>query len=339
LSDSDGATLHNCFVREMALISDLASRFGLKRRPNSLVGHIDGIFSGAIRGWIDAGGASPASVIVRKNGEVLGSCEANQFRADLMQKGIRNGRCGFSLALLKDEEITIGDLLEVEEAHAPNRKLALRMTTKVFNKTLGSAELIAPDRVAGWVYMPWQPKRRLNVEVRVGNRSVAKASVNVDRRSMHGLSQGRSGFDIELKGAYDLTSTDAEPSVRCIESGVAIPIAEAARVSGAAPAGKGGRWGMTHAGADTAATTQSAEAGDDEPGSPETLMQENERLRTALADRDSELARSRLQLQQLQEEMEHWFLQYLDLQKSVAERASATDVGSATRKSIPGRKK
>jgi hypothetical protein len=324
-------------VRAMALISDLAMRFGLKRSSNSLNGHIDGVFSDALRGWVDAGGASPASVIVRKNGEVLGRCEANQFRADLMQMGIRNGRCGFSLALLNDPEITLGDLFEVEEAHAPNRKLSLKMTNKVFNKTIGSVELIAPNRVAGWVYMPWQPKRRLTIEICVGNRIVTTAPVNLDLRSTHGLSHGNSGFDIEVKGVGDLTSIDTGLSVRCIESGGAIPIAETAKAGGTESAGGGRQLGMTHTNPGYAATRISTRDSEDQSGSPEALRKENERLQMALAHRESELAMNRLQLGQLQEELEHWFLQYLELQKSVAERTASTEVDSATRKSAPAK--
>jgi hypothetical protein len=320
---SEASAADHRLVGDMALISDLASRFGLYKRPNDLVGHIDGVFAGALRGWVDAGGPTPASVIIRKNGEVLGHCQANQFRADLIRKGIGNGRCGFSLALLKNPEITLGDVLELEEAHAPNRKLSLTMTAKVFNKTLGSVELLAPDRVAGWVYLPWQPKRRLNVEVRIGNRSVATAPANLDHRLSAGLSDGHTGFEIELDGARDLASMDEELSVHCIESHAAIPISENARSSGTEAAGQGERTGRAHKSAGSAATAKSANGRKDNSGaegSPETLRKENERLRMALSDRESELAMTRLQLQQLQEEMEHWFLQNLELQKSLSKK-------------------
>ena len=326
----------------MTLIAGLASRFGLGKPANSLVGHIDGVFSRSIRGWVDDGGTAPVSLIVKRNGEVLGRCEANQFRADLLQLGIRNGRCGFSLALLTDADIRVGDVIEAVEEQAPNRKLSLRVTSKVYNKTLGSVDLIAPDRVAGWVYLPWQPKRRLNVEVRIGNRSVATATANLDHRLSAGLSDGHTGFEIEVEEAGDLASMKDELSVHCIESGTAIPISENAWSSGAASASRGQRTGTAHRSAGSAATAKSARDGNDSTsaeGSTDMLRQENERLREVLAERESQLAMNRLQMQQLQEEMEHWFLQYLELQKSVSGKEAVPDGGSATRKSARARKK
>jgi hypothetical protein len=326
----------------MALISGLVSRFGLGKASNSLVGHIDGVFSGFIRGWVDGGATGPVSLIVKRNGDLLGHCEANQFRADLMELGIRNGRCGFSLALLTDADIRVGDVIEAVEEQAPNRKLSLKVTSKVYNKTLGSVDLIAPHRVAGWVYLPWQPKRRLTVEIRIGNRSVATAPANLDHRLSAGLSEGHSGFEIEVDGAGDLASMKDELSVQCIESGAAIPISENAWPSGAEWAGQGERTGRLHRSAGSAATAKSARDGNDNTsaeGSPDTLRQDNERLREVLSERESQLAMNRLQMQQLQEEMEHWFLRYLELQKSAPGGKALPDGGSATRKSKLAAKK
>jgi hypothetical protein len=273
---------------------------------------------------------------------LLGHCEANQFRADLMELGIRNGRCGFSLALLTDADIRVGDVIEAVEEQAPNRKLSLKVTSKVYNKTLGSVDLIAPHRVAGWVYLPWQPKRRLTVEIRIGNRSVATAPANLDHRLSAGLSEGHSGFEIEVDGAGDLASMKDELSVQCIESGAAIPISENAWPSGAEWAGQGERTGRLHRSAGSAATAKSARDGNDNTsaeGSPDTLRQDNERLREVLSERESQLAMNRLQMQQLQEEMEHWFLRYLELQKSAPGGKALPDGGSATRKSKLAAKK
>jgi len=325
----------------MTVIAKFVSRLGLRNSANSLVGHIDGVFSGHLRGWVDGSGASPVSVILRKNGEVLGQCEANQFRIDLMQKGIRNGRCGFALALLEDPEIQLGDVLEVAEAQTPNRRLLLRMTNRVFNKTLGSVDLVAPDRVVGWVHLPWQPKRRLTVEVRVGNRLVATGPTT-SGSSISRLGVGCCGcdFDFELNPVLDVADEDVELSVRCIESGRVIQIADLAKARGGEPRCKGEPLGQPRTNTSGAVSNSAGDRDSnvDAGGSPEFLRRENERLRAALADRESELAGNRLQLQLLQEEMEHWFLKCLELREKISDGMASPDVDLGASKLASDRK-
>ena len=321
MSVCDGVTLDRV-ATDMALISGLVSRFGLGKASNSLVGHIDGVFSGFIRGWVDGGATGPVSLIVKRNGDVLGRCQANQFRVDLMEQGVRNGRCGFSLALLKVPEIRLGDVFEVIEAHAPNRKLSVKMTAKVFNKTLGLVDLVAPDRVAGWVCLPWQPTRQLTVEVRAGNRKVATATASLARDATPGASDGRGGFDIELLPVREPTLVRTELSVHCVESGREIPISDTAKDRAGEGVSKGKRSGETRSSGYPDASRHPsghANSNSDSDASSETLQEENKRLRTVLSEYESERAFNRLQLQQLQEEMEHWFLRYLELQKALSE--------------------
>jgi len=326
----------------MTVIANFVSRLGFRSPANSLVGHIDGVFSGYLRGWVDGSGESPVSVILRKNGEVLGQCEASQFRIDLMQKGIRNGRCGFALALLGDPEIQLGDVLEVAEAQTPNRRLLLRMTNRVFNKTLGSVDLVAPDRVVGWVHLPWQPKRRLTVEVRVGNRLVATGPTT-SGSSISRLGVGCCGcdFDFELSPVLDVADEDAELSVRCVESGRVIQIADFAKVRAGELRCRGEplRHPLTNTTSDAVSNSVgNPDSNVDAGGSPEFLRRENERLRAALADRESELAGNRLQLQLLQEEMEHWFLKCLELREKISDGMASPDVDLGASKLASDRK-
>lgn len=290
----------------MTRFSTLLSRLGVGKSPPSITGHIDGIFSGSIQGWVYGDSAIPLSLIIQKNGILLGRCVANQFRADLKQLGIRDGRCGFSLQLLKDPDIRLGDIIELINPVATDQKLVLRVTKKVFNKTLGSVELVTKDRVAGWLYLPWQPKRNPTVEVRLRGRAVASGPTNRDHASRAGGS--RCTFDITVDPGSDLLEKKSDLSIYCIESDQRIPIPESvntlARITGRETAPRiittvsGQRANLVHTGADNPVDAHQMEI---------------RQLRDAISHYQTEIELNRLQLRQVQDELEHWFAQYQDL--------------------------
>jgi len=289
----------------MGFLAVLLSKLRPEKPSNQLVGHIDGIFSGSMRGWIDGGKATPVSLIVKKNGTVLGKCVANQFRVDLMEKGVRDGRCGFSLPLLKEPDIRIGDVIEMVDALAPRRKLTLRMNRRTFNRALGAVERVEPNRVAGWVYLPWQPKRSARVEIRLGRRVIGAGVADLYRGHNSGVGAARCGFEIEFDSTRDVLAGNAGLSVVCVDSARALQNPDSV-VTATAPLGS--RLGSAVGSA--AATTG------DSCNPREDLEQENQRLRSAMAGCRAEITLNRLQLLQVQEEMEHWFVQYLKLEES-----------------------
>lgn len=290
----------------MTRFSALLSRLGVRKSPPNITGHIDGIFSGSIQGWAYGDSAIPLSLVIQKNGILLGRCVANQFRADLKQQGIRDGRCGFSLQLLKDPDIRPGDFVEMINPVATDQKLVLRVTKKVFNKTLGSVELVTKDRVAGWIYLPWQPKRNPAVEVRLSGRAIASGTTNRAQASRAGNS--RCNFDIKVDPGCDLLAKHAALSIYCVESGQYIPIPEPVNTlatttgSGTAPrdipivSGQG--INPAHMGADNPLEAHQIEI---------------RQLRDAITHYQTEIELNRLQLRQVQDELERWFAQYQDL--------------------------
>src|SRR5229473_7104195 len=65
------------------------------------VGYLDGVRHGIACGWAfhQSHPEQRLSVLVKVNGQMLGSTKANRFRPDLLAAGFGDGRCGFEFSL------------------------------------------------------------------------------------------------------------------------------------------------------------------------------------------------------------------------------------------------
>lgn len=189
-------------------------------------GHIDGVYFGSLRGWAKAEDGTPLTLLVKKNNVCIGQCKANGARADLVAKGLGDGRFGFALPLPPELTIDQGDILEVVDATTPSRSLAVRITRRM---------ALRP----AWRY----PGKKFG-EHENGGQQYAGEAVKISNENV----QVGDETDTDLAAAY------------------------------------------------------------------KRVVIQNRDLRAAVARCETEIHFNRLQLRQVQEELESWYLKYLDLQ-------------------------
>lgn len=189
-------------------------------------GHIDGVYFGSLRGWAKAEDGTALTLLVKKNHVCIGQCKANGARADLVAKGLGDGRFGFALPLPQELTIGQGDLLEVVDAAMPSRSMAVRITRRM---------AVRP----AWRYP--------------------------------GQTSGAHGNN---------SQQDAEETM--------------------------------------SASPDTVQAGEvpDLASAYERVVAQNRSLRQAVARCETDIQFNHLQLRQVQEELEHWYCKYLDLQAS-----------------------
>lgn len=184
-------------------------------------GHIDGVYFGSLRGWARAEDGTAFTLLVKKNNVCIGQCKANGARADLVAKGLGDGRFGFAFPLPPELTIDQGDILEVVDATTPSRSMAVRITRRM---------AVRP----AWRY----PDQTIGEHGKRGQQDAVTASDD----------NVRAGEVPDLASSY------------------------------------------------------------------ERVVAQNRALREAVTRFEAEVQFNRLQLRQVQEELEHWYRKYLDLQ-------------------------
>jgi len=299
------------------------------RKPKGydLKGSIDGIFSGALSGWVYAGDGRRLNIIVKKNSDTLGECIAGKPRLDLVAHGFGDGAHGFLLPVPPDLGVQPGDVIDVVDSADQTHKLTLKITPRVFRNTMG-AGVVTPVKISGWVCLPWQPERLVTVRVLLDEKIIAEGSVNRYLANVPGVGHGRLGFSIPLSISQDASTILPRLVLRCVETGRNVPISAEATIPGRL------QFDTNHGG--VSKTTRSLT----EPGSPperllsrheprpargrewsdetvqlNALRAEVERLRALIEEQESEIEMNLIQLRSVQEELEYWFCRYLELKE------------------------
>ncbi len=187
-------------------------------------GHIDGVYFGSLRGWAKADDGTALTLLVKKNNVCIGQCKANGARADLVAKGLGDGRFGFALPMPPELTIAQGDILEVVDATMPSRSMAVRITRRMAARP-------------AWRFPDQASRGEGKRDQRDGDETVRAPNDNV-----------QAGDNPDLASAY------------------------------------------------------------------ERVVAQNKVLREAVARFEADIQFNHLQLRQVQEELEHWYCKYLDLQ-------------------------
>lgn len=298
-----------------------------RSRASGLQGSIDGVFSDAISGWVYSGVGRRVAIIVRKNGEVLGECVAGKPRLDLVAHGFGDGAHGFLLPVPPDFAVQPDDVIEVVDSADQARKLFLKITPRIFRTTMG-AGVITPAKISGWVYLPWQPKQAVIVQVLLDQKVVTEGNVTRYLANVPGVGHGRMGFSIPVSFTQDATSVLSRLALRCVQTGRDLPITAEATIPGRPQAD-------THRSLSLNTPERSKEPlvltenlasknGRAFPNIPgwnekdiqlDTLRAEIQRLRALVSDQESEIELNLTQLRSMQDELEYWFAQYQQLKE------------------------
>ena len=200
----------------------------LVRNPyrRGMIGHIDGVYFGSLRGWAKTKDGTALTLLVKKNNVCIGQCKANGARADLAAKGFGDGRFGFALPLPPDMTIDEGDILEVVDATAPSRSMAVRITRQMAARPV------------------WKYRGQKFEEPGKRSQQYAEETGKMSSENVQVLDE----TDTDLAAAY------------------------------------------------------------------KRVVIQNRDLQATVARCEAEMHLNRLQLRQAQEELEHWYLKYLDLQ-------------------------
>lgn len=107
-------------------------------------GYIDGIIDGQLIGWARAwSNDDPVRVDVVANGELVHSCVADEFRADLRNAGIAHGRFGFKMTLTPaqlQDDCTLQVFVVTRSEQIYGSKKTVRELTRRADQVVVSAE-------------------------------------------------------------------------------------------------------------------------------------------------------------------------------------------------------
>jgi cephalosporin hydroxylase len=191
--------------------------------PGTIEGHVDGCSQGVVHGWASrtASRHEPVAVQVLVDGVVVGESVARLKRADLELTG--KGACAFEIAIdldrmptpvaqatvcIKDGPPVPGgniliDVSELAARHAAESEAPLTTVPRPFGGDAGLGGYLddfGPDRIAGWIFDPENPSKRIPLEVWEAGRRVATIRADIWRVDIEELRQGdgRWGFDVPV---------------------------------------------------------------------------------------------------------------------------------------------
>lgn len=171
----------------------------------TIVGGIDGLHRGHVRGWaIDL--AEPTSRLairmVAPSGDLIAHALADRYRADVQKAGYGDGHCGFA--------VPVSSLPVVETA----RFLCGKLGTELPRPSAGTPAHRTYDRVGyvlyldqrptgpsltGWAIDRQHPEERRLIRLRAGRQTLAEQRATLYRRdSMEANSDGFHGFSLPL---------------------------------------------------------------------------------------------------------------------------------------------
>ena len=191
--------------------------------PDVIEGWVDECVQGVVRGWarrVDGAGP-PVTVEIRVDGIVVGEGSAMLKRPDLQAAG--KGNSAFAIAIdldrmpapiaqgticVKDGPLVPGgniviDVTELAARHKAESEAPLTPMPRPFGGDAGLGGYLdefGPDRIAGWVFDPETPSKRIPLEIWEAGRRVATIRADIWRVDLEELRQGdgRWGFDVPV---------------------------------------------------------------------------------------------------------------------------------------------
>jgi cephalosporin hydroxylase/glycosyltransferase involved in cell wall biosynthesis len=191
--------------------------------PGVIEGWVDECVQGVVRGWarrVDGAGP-PVTVEIRVDGIVVGEGSAMLKRADLQAAG--KGDSAFAITIdldrmpapvaqgticVKDGPLVPGgtiliDVAELAARHKAESEAPLTPMPRPFGGAAGLGgylDTFGPDRIAGWVFDPETPSKRIPLEIWEAGRRVVAISADIWRVDLEERRQGdgRWGFDVPV---------------------------------------------------------------------------------------------------------------------------------------------
>ena len=183
-----------------------AANIALSPMDLGYAGYLDGV-AGKVQGWVTSVGKVRARVLVdiRIDGALVATVPANAQRTDVRAIGIENDRCGFSMALPKDLDDTIGHELSatlsgtrVQLCNSPVRIPANIQVEGYFDSCHGTS-------AHGWAIDRKHPKLPLRVEAVLASGEVlGEAEAKLFRGDLldAGMGAGLCAFKIDLGARF-----------------------------------------------------------------------------------------------------------------------------------------
>jgi autotransporter passenger strand-loop-strand repeat protein len=154
---------------------------------------------------------TPVTLRILDNGAQIAELVADQFRADLVDAGIGDGRHGFLLTLSEPLAADRHHMIQVQRAsdgaQLHNSPWTLRLAQPVVDDGAaatcrGALDLATRDRIAGWAQDEAQPTEPVLLQILDNGVQIAELLANRFRADLahHGIDSGRHGFDLIIPG-------------------------------------------------------------------------------------------------------------------------------------------
>jgi glycosyltransferase involved in cell wall biosynthesis len=181
----------------------------------ALRGQLDQVDRGRIAGWARdlAAPDRPVRLRILDNDVTIGEAIADTYRADLLYRGIGDGRHGFEFSIVGGLSPLLRHVIRVQRAidgqdlpkspwmldAAP---LAMTAPTATVAALIGHLDLATRDRIAGWAQDAADPDTPVGLQILDNGLPIARVLANRGRADLAdaGIGNGRHAFDLVIPG-------------------------------------------------------------------------------------------------------------------------------------------
>jgi hypothetical protein len=187
-------------------------RFAASAKQTTVVGSIDGIHRGQIRGWaIDLTEPSSRLIIqvVDESDKVIAELLADRYRADVQKAGYGDGHHGFAMPAVGPRDMEKKRFLcgkPLTELSQPNF-VPVSSGARLFERAdyiLCHDRISASPHFTGWALDRNHPEQRRNLRLRTGHQTLAERRATLFRSdSLERGGDGFHGFSLPLPSNTD----------------------------------------------------------------------------------------------------------------------------------------
>ncbi|MDB5580901.1 MAG: glycosyl transferase family 2 [Bradyrhizobium sp.] len=209
-SASDNAVLISILAKLLGTTGLL--RFAASAKRTTVVGNIDGIHRGQIRGWaIDLAEPNSRLIIqvVDESDKVIVELLADRYRADVQKAGYGDGHHGFAMpavsprAMEKKRFLCGKPLTELSQPDLVSGNPGTRLFERA-DYVLCVDQIPATAHLTGWALDRSHPEERRTLRLRSGRQTLAERRATLFRcDSLERGSDGFHGFSLPLSSSTD----------------------------------------------------------------------------------------------------------------------------------------
>jgi glycosyltransferase involved in cell wall biosynthesis len=178
-------------------------------------GHLDLVRRDRIAGWAldEANPDRPVMLRILDNGVPIGEVRAEEYRKDLQEAGIAEGRCAFAFSVPGGLAPEIRHLIEVRRAddgrvlhgspfilEASNPAALIRAAEPAAWR--GFLDSVSRERIEGWAFDARAPNKPVALVILDNGEAIARVLANRKRKDLAsaGMGDGRHGFSLIIPG-------------------------------------------------------------------------------------------------------------------------------------------